>query len=200
MRRPRSSSAGPPRETARNGRGRPAALSCPGPRISAGVSPTTWPPPSHRCGRRPFFRQGALSSWRETGRDAGCARQVRCRCFRDHSVAEAVSNHTDRRRPADTGRHEAAALFTTEPSRPRNRQCGSRPAITTGKVAVADKASEKRSRRSHRGSDGSIRTIYDRVCQQALVNRLESIFQPIFDDANFGYRRGRSTKDALRKV
>ena len=45
-----------------------------------------------------------------------------------------------------------------------------------------------------------IPTIYDRVCQQALLNRLESIFEPIFDDANFGYRRGRSTKDALRKV
>src|SRR6202030_4328486 len=45
-----------------------------------------------------------------------------------------------------------------------------------------------------------IPTIYDRVCQQALLNRLEPIFEPIFDDASFGYRRGRSTKDALRKV
>ena len=45
-----------------------------------------------------------------------------------------------------------------------------------------------------------IPTIYDRVCQQALHNRLEPIFEPVFDDANFGYRRGRSTKDALRKV
>jgi RNA-directed DNA polymerase len=43
-------------------------------------------------------------------------------------------------------------------------------------------------------------TIYDRVCQQALLNRLEPIFEPIFDEANFGYRRGRSTKDAMRKV
>jgi retron-type reverse transcriptase len=43
-------------------------------------------------------------------------------------------------------------------------------------------------------------TIYDRVCQQALLNRLEPIFEPIFDDARFGYRRGRSTKDALRKI
>ncbi len=42
--------------------------------------------------------------------------------------------------------------------------------------------------------------IYDRVCQQALLNRLEPIFEPVFDDANFGYRRGRSTHDALRKV
>jgi RNA-directed DNA polymerase len=36
-----------------------------------------------------------------------------------------------------------------------------------------------------------IPTIYDRVSQQAILNRLEPIF---------GYRRGRSTKDALGKV
>ena len=45
-----------------------------------------------------------------------------------------------------------------------------------------------------------IPAIYDRLCQQALLNRLEPIFEPIFDDASFGYRRGRSTKDALRKI
>lgn len=45
-----------------------------------------------------------------------------------------------------------------------------------------------------------IPSIYDRVCQQALLNRLEPIFEPVFDDANFGYRRGRSTHDALRKI
>jgi group II intron reverse transcriptase/maturase len=45
-----------------------------------------------------------------------------------------------------------------------------------------------------------IPAIYDRVCQQALLNRLEPIFEPVFDDASFGYRRGRSTHDALRKV
>jgi RNA-directed DNA polymerase len=45
-----------------------------------------------------------------------------------------------------------------------------------------------------------IPTIYDRVCQQAVLNRLESIFEPVFDEASFGYRRGRSSKDALRKV
>ena len=55
------------------------------------------------------------------------------------------------------------------------------------------------------GSPGQCRplvipTIFDRVCQQALVNRLEPIFEPEFDDANFGYRRGRSAKDALRKI
>ena len=45
-----------------------------------------------------------------------------------------------------------------------------------------------------------IPAIYDRVCQQALQNRLEPIFEPVFDDANFGYRPGRSAKDALRKI
>jgi group II intron reverse transcriptase/maturase len=55
------------------------------------------------------------------------------------------------------------------------------------------------------GKPGELRTlgiptIYDRVCQQALLNRLESIFEAVFDEANFGYRQGRSTKDALRKV
>jgi retron-type reverse transcriptase len=44
-----------------------------------------------------------------------------------------------------------------------------------------------------------IPTIYDR-CQQALLNRLEPIFEKVFDDASFGYRRGRSAKDALRKI
>ncbi len=46
----------------------------------------------------------------------------------------------------------------------------------------------------------AIPTVYDRVCQQALLQRLEPIFEPVFDEANFGYRRGRSTKDALTKV
>ena len=45
-----------------------------------------------------------------------------------------------------------------------------------------------------------IPTIYDRVCQQAILNRLEPIFETVFDEASFGYRKGRSTKDALRKV
>ena len=42
--------------------------------------------------------------------------------------------------------------------------------------------------------------IYDRVCQQALLNRIEPIFESVFDEANFGYRPGRSTKDALIKI
>src|SRR3990172_759919 len=55
------------------------------------------------------------------------------------------------------------------------------------------------------GKPGELRTlgiptIYDRVCQQALLNRLEPIFEPVFDEASFGYRRGRSQRDALRKI
>ena len=45
-----------------------------------------------------------------------------------------------------------------------------------------------------------IPTVYDRVCQQAVLNRLEGIFEPVFDEANFGYRAGRSAKGALRKI
>jgi hypothetical protein len=39
--------------------------------------------------------------------------------------------------------------------------------------------------------------VYDRVCQQALVNRLEPIFEKVFDPSSFGYRKGRKTADAL---
>jgi hypothetical protein len=39
-----------------------------------------------------------------------------------------------------------------------------------------------------------------RLCQQALLNRLEPILEPVLDEGNFGYRRGRSTKHAMREV
>ncbi|HZD43506.1 MAG TPA: group II intron reverse transcriptase/maturase [Methanomicrobiales archaeon] len=56
-----------------------------------------------------------------------------------------------------------------------------------------------------RGASGKTRplgipSIYDRVCQQALVNRLEPIFEEVFDPSSFGYRKGRKTADALGKV
>ena len=56
-----------------------------------------------------------------------------------------------------------------------------------------------------RGAPGKTRplgipTVYDRVCQQALVNRLEPIFEEVFDPSSFGYRRGRKTADALTKI
>lgn len=45
-----------------------------------------------------------------------------------------------------------------------------------------------------------IPAIRDRVCQQALKNRLEPIFEPLFSDCSFGYRPGRSTHQAMRKI
>ena len=45
-----------------------------------------------------------------------------------------------------------------------------------------------------------IPVIFDRVCQQALVQRMEPIFEPKFLDCNYGYRKGRSPHDAMRKV
>lgn len=54
-------------------------------------------------------------------------------------------------------------------------------------------------------ADGGVRklgipTVLDRVCQQALVQRLEPIFEPQMRDCSFGYRAGRSPHKAMRKV
>jgi group II intron reverse transcriptase/maturase len=54
-------------------------------------------------------------------------------------------------------------------------------------------------------SEGGVRklgipSVLDRVCQQALVQRMEPIFEPTFLDSSFGYRKGRSPHDAMRKV
>ena len=46
----------------------------------------------------------------------------------------------------------------------------------------------------------SIPAVRDRVCQQALSQRMVQIFEPDMDESNFGYRKGRSPHDALRKV
>ena len=45
-----------------------------------------------------------------------------------------------------------------------------------------------------------IPSIRDRVCQQALKNRLEPIFEPKFSECSFGYRPGKSTHQAMRKI
>lgn len=45
-----------------------------------------------------------------------------------------------------------------------------------------------------------IPAIRDRICQQALKQRLEPIFEPEFNDCSFGYRQGRSAHDAMRKI
>jgi RNA-directed DNA polymerase len=54
-------------------------------------------------------------------------------------------------------------------------------------------------------SDGGIRklgipAVLDRVCQQALVQRMGPIFEPTFLDSSYGYRPGRSPHEAMRKV
>jgi len=45
-----------------------------------------------------------------------------------------------------------------------------------------------------------IPTIHDRVCQQALKNRLEPIMEPHFNDCSYGYRQGRSPHMAMRDI
>jgi len=45
-----------------------------------------------------------------------------------------------------------------------------------------------------------IPAVRDRVCQQALLQRLTPIFEPDFDDSSFGYRPRRSPHDAMRKI
>jgi group II intron reverse transcriptase/maturase len=54
-------------------------------------------------------------------------------------------------------------------------------------------------------SDGGSRklgipSVMDRVVQQALVQRMEPIFEPTFADSSFGYRPGRSPHMAMRRV
>jgi group II intron reverse transcriptase/maturase len=45
-----------------------------------------------------------------------------------------------------------------------------------------------------------IPAIFDRICQQALVQRMEPIFEPNFADCSFGNRPGRSPHMAIREV
>lgn len=45
-----------------------------------------------------------------------------------------------------------------------------------------------------------IPSIRDRICQQALKNRLEPIFEPEFSDCSYGYRPRRSAHQAMRKI
>jgi RNA-directed DNA polymerase len=55
------------------------------------------------------------------------------------------------------------------------------------------------------GTSGELRplgipSIFDRVCQQAVVNKIEPIFEEVFDAGSFGYRKGKSQRDALSKI
>jgi RNA-directed DNA polymerase len=45
-----------------------------------------------------------------------------------------------------------------------------------------------------------IPTVLDRLIQQALYQILEPIFDPTFSDGSFGFRRGRGTHDAVRRM
>ncbi len=53
--------------------------------------------------------------------------------------------------------------------------------------------------------DGGVRklgipTVTDRIIQQAITRQLMPIFEPQFSDGSYGYRPGRSAKDAIRKI
>ena len=53
--------------------------------------------------------------------------------------------------------------------------------------------------------DGGIRklgipTVTDRIIQQAMAQELMPIFEPLFSEDSFGYRPGRSAKDAIIRI
>ena len=53
--------------------------------------------------------------------------------------------------------------------------------------------------------DGGVRklgipTVTDRIIQQAMAQQMIPIFEPLFSDGSYGYRPGRSAKDAILKV
>lgn len=53
--------------------------------------------------------------------------------------------------------------------------------------------------------DGGVRklgipTVVDRVIQQAIAQKLQSIWEPLFSDSSYGYRPKRSAQQAIQKV
>ena len=53
--------------------------------------------------------------------------------------------------------------------------------------------------------DGGVRklgipSVIDRIIQQAMAQQLMPIYEPLFSDGSYGYRPGRSAKDAVRKI
>ncbi|EOJ4528118.1 reverse transcriptase domain-containing protein, partial [Shigella flexneri] len=51
--------------------------------------------------------------------------------------------------------------------------------------------------------DGGIRklgipTVKDRIFQQAITQRLTPVYEPLFSENSYGYRPGRSAKDAIQ--
>lgn len=54
-------------------------------------------------------------------------------------------------------------------------------------------------------AEGGIRklgipTVIDRILQQAIAQQLMPIYEPLFFDGSYGYRPGRSAKDAVLKI
>ena len=54
-------------------------------------------------------------------------------------------------------------------------------------------------------SDGGVRklgipTVVDRVIQQAIAQKLQSIWEPLFSDSSYGYRPKRSAQQAIQQV
>ena len=49
-------------------------------------------------------------------------------------------------------------------------------------------------------TDRILPTVVDRTIQQAMAQQLIPIYEPLFADSSYGYRPGRSAKDAIRKV
>ena len=45
-----------------------------------------------------------------------------------------------------------------------------------------------------------IPTVIDRIIQQAIAQKLQSIFEPLFSDGSYGYRPGRSGQQAMQRV
>ena len=45
-----------------------------------------------------------------------------------------------------------------------------------------------------------IPTVIDRIIQQAMAQQLMPIYEPLFSDGSYGYRPGRSAKDAILKI
>ena len=45
-----------------------------------------------------------------------------------------------------------------------------------------------------------IPTVIDRIIQQAMAQQLMPIFEPLFAEDSFGYRPGRSAKDAILRI
>ena len=53
--------------------------------------------------------------------------------------------------------------------------------------------------------DGGVRklgipTVVDRIIQQAIAQKINPIFEPLFSDGSYGYRPGRSAQMAIQKV